>query len=226
MADIRPYPVFFDLTKQPVLVVGGGVVGMRKAQGLAIAGARVSVISAKFPDAWKDVPAAISRVKEPYAARHMQSARWRLVFAATDSSDVNEAVARDAAAAGILCCRCDLPHGGDFFGAAAWQQDGITVAVSTATSSPALASRVRDAIGASLDPIYAQWTKLFAQWRPTVLRQVTSPKQRQELLRHLAGDQMEQVLRNHGKEGGQAFFEQSLAVAMAASSREVSPHAS
>jgi precorrin-2 dehydrogenase/sirohydrochlorin ferrochelatase len=123
----------------------------------------------------------------------MQSARWRLAFAATDSSDVNEAVARDAAAAGILCCRCDLPHGGDFFGAAAWQQDGITVAVSTAASSPALAGRVRDAIGASLDPIYTQWTK---------------------------------VLRTHGKEGGQAFFEQSLAVAMAASSREVSPHAS
>jgi precorrin-2 dehydrogenase / sirohydrochlorin ferrochelatase len=225
MSTIRPYPVFFDLTDQPVLIVGGGAVGLRKARGLADGGARVTVVSPAFVDGWASISAFVSRLTEPYQPHHMHTTRWRFVFAATDVPAVNEAVARDAAAAGILCCRCDAPHAGDFFGGAVWQQDGLTVAVSTAASSPALGARVRDAIEASLDPLYAQWTQLFAQWRPRVLREVTSPLERQTLLRRLAGDEMEKILRHEGRQGGQAFFETALAQALIASSTEVSPHA-
>jgi siroheme synthase (precorrin-2 oxidase/ferrochelatase) len=39
------YPVFLDLHDVPVLVVGGGRIGARKAEGLAAAGARVRLVA-------------------------------------------------------------------------------------------------------------------------------------------------------------------------------------
>jgi len=212
----NPYPVFLNLSGQAVLIVGAGSVGLRKAQGVLAAGAVVTVVSPEFSDLWDSVVGAVTRVAEAYragAAGHMAAGDWRLVFAATNQPRVNAAVARDAAAAGILCCRCDAPDQGDFSGGAMWQQAGLTLAVSTNGSSPVLSRRIRDACVDAMDPIFSQWAQLLAVWRPQVLRQVRDPALRQLLLRGIAGPEMEQVLREHGPHGpggAQAVFERWL----------------
>ncbi len=86
--------------------------------------------------------AGIRRRAEPYQSAILRSTpRWLLVFAATDDRGVNESVQRDAAAAAILCCRCDEPERGDFTGGAIFRQGGVTLAVSTQGASPVLAVR-------------------------------------------------------------------------------------
>src|SRR3954454_1471168 len=146
------YPILLDLTDRLVVIVGGGAVAVRKAAGVLDAGAtRVRCVSPTFHP---DLPAAVERVPEAYRPEHIESAG--LVFAATDSAEVNDAVVRDASTRGIWVNRADADDGqpGDFTVPARLREGPVTVTVS-AGGSPALAAAIRDGVAARWDP---RWT--------------------------------------------------------------------
>ena len=143
MASQAGYPIFVDLAGRPVLLVGAGQVGLRKARGLVEAGARLTVVSLRFAEGFAAL-AGIEAIVGPYQGGLIRREKWRLVFAAADVKEVNEAVQRDAAAAGVLCCRCDEQESGDFSGGAIGHIGGVTVAISTRGASPALSRRIRE----------------------------------------------------------------------------------
>jgi siroheme synthase-like protein len=209
------YPLFLNLTGQPVLIVGGGNVGLRKAKGLVEAGARVTVVSPAFAGEFKALKVAILRAA--YAGRHMKLQPWRLVFAATDVRAVNARVRRDAAAAGVLCSRADDPDESDFAGGAHMRvgvsENGgaATFAVSTAGASPILASRLCHAAVASADPVLIQLAALLTEWRAEVKRTVKDPVVRRAFLQQLAGDEMEALLRERGIAAAKKAFRQGIA---------------
>src|SRR4051812_19024967 len=59
------YPLMLDVSNRLAVIVGGGVVGARKARGLLDAGAgRVRVISPTFCES---LPRSVERVERPYA---------------------------------------------------------------------------------------------------------------------------------------------------------------
>jgi cobalt-precorrin 5A hydrolase/precorrin-3B C17-methyltransferase len=128
------------------LVVGGGSVGERKVRGLLAAGIVVCLVSPAATtqlSAW----AAAGRIRweqRGYDSGDMAGAR--LVFAATDRRPVNALVARDAAAAGILCNVADAPAEGSFHLPALHRAAGMTVAVSSGGVAPGRAVALRDAI--------------------------------------------------------------------------------
>jgi len=104
-------------------------VGTRKALGLLASGARrVRVVSATFHP---DMPAGVERVTEPYRTEHLKDAS--LVFAATDSPDVNDAIVRDARAIGALVCRADVDedNAGDFATPAMLREGALLITVSS-----------------------------------------------------------------------------------------------
>ena len=133
------YPVFLDLTDVPVLLVGGGPVAMRKAEGLAAAGAAVTVIAPEVVAELEDVAARIER--RAYATGDV--AGHRLVLTATNDPVVNAQVGADARAAGIWVNSADDPDNCSFILPAVARRGPVTVAVSTGGASPALASRLR-----------------------------------------------------------------------------------
>src|SRR5512136_2636970 len=100
------YPLFLNLVEQPVLIVGGGTVGLRKARGLVECAARVTVVSPVFVAGFDNLP-DVERIQAKYAQTHMARKMWRLVIAATDVPAVNAQVHKHAVAAGILICRAD-----------------------------------------------------------------------------------------------------------------------
>ena len=145
------YPVVLtQLRGAPVVVVGGGAVGERKARGLLAAGAAVRLISPAATAQILDWAAAgqIAWECREYAAGDLAGAR--LVFAATNQRAVNARVARDAAALGLLCNVADAPGEGSFHLPAVYRGDGVTIAVSTDGASPARAVALRDRIAAWL----------------------------------------------------------------------------
>jgi siroheme synthase-like protein len=131
-----------------------------------------------------------------------------LVFAATDVEEVNAQVARDAAARGILCCRCD-GKGGDFSGMATARVGGITVGVSTASGSPAVAAAVRDRVAASVDPAWGMLAELMAGWRVRA-RAVADAGARRALLQRAGSAEMVEAVR---RGEGETLFAAWLAAA-------------
>jgi len=146
-----PYPVFLDLRGRRCVVVGGGKVAGRKARNLVRAGALVSVIS---PETEPGLESLVSRVeRRGYETGDLAGAV--LAFAATDSREVNAAVAREAKERGIPVNVADNPSEGDFALPSTLRRGGLQVAVSTGGASPALARRIRTELEERFGPEWA-----------------------------------------------------------------------
>jgi precorrin-2 dehydrogenase/sirohydrochlorin ferrochelatase len=143
------YPVFLDLRDVPVLVVGAGPIGARKAEGLAAAGASVLVVASEVSEALDRSTAAEVRAR-PYEPSDLDGVR--LVVAATGDAAVDARVAADARAAGIWVNAADQPADCDWILPAVARAGSVTVAVSTDGASPALAGYLRDRFEAQLTP--------------------------------------------------------------------------
>jgi siroheme synthase-like protein len=159
--DGPQYPVLLSLTGRPCLVVGGGPVAARKARGLLAAGADVTVVA---PEISPEVEAIGVHV-ERRAYQRGDVAGFRLVIAATDDPAVNGAVYDDADAAGIWVNAADDPGTCSFTLPAVLRRGDLTVSVSTAGHSPALARWLRDQIGEELGPEYEVLLRLLAERR-------------------------------------------------------------
>ncbi|HMD53427.1 MAG TPA: NAD(P)-dependent oxidoreductase [Phycisphaerae bacterium] len=206
------YPIFLNLSNQPVLIVGGGSVGLRKARGLLAVGASVTVISPEFAPGFAEL-SGIKKASERYTPgwlNHSVPPPWRLVFAATDQFEVNQQVAADAQLAGIFCCRCDLPDSGDFIGPAVQRQGAITLAVSTSGAAPGLSAQIARSLSTHIDPIWVDQAQFAAHWRPEILSRVNDPAVRRNLFEWLGSNEVQNVLRTGGRDAAEAMLHQRL----------------
>lgn len=175
-----------DVTQRLALIVGGGAVGSRKARGLLQAGARhVRVVSESFDPS---MPEGVERITARFDPRQLNDCG--LVFAATNSAQVNEAVLREAGLRGILACRADAnDHDpGDFTTPAMLESGPIIVTVS-AGGNPALAARIRDMLAERVNPGWARLAEAMATIRPMIMRLPSlDAVRRKSIFRDLASD--------------------------------------
>jgi precorrin-2 dehydrogenase/sirohydrochlorin ferrochelatase len=185
-----------DLTKRLVVIVGGGAVAARKAAGVAQAGAeRIVCVAPVFK---AEFPARVEKVFERYGVGHLKGAG--LVFAATDSAEVNERIVRDARALGVLVSRADGGEGeaGDFATPAVLRRSGVTLAVSA--GSPALSALIRDALAARWDGRWSKMADAMRSLRPLLTRAGgLHPGRRAVVLRDLATEEALSVLDGGGE---------------------------
>src|SRR5215210_2664354 len=145
------YPIFLDRSGRRCVVVGGGGVANRKARKLLQARARVVVISPEIRAELESVAFEIHR--RPYKAGDLEGAY--LAFAATDSREVNAAVAREAQERGIPVNVADRPSDGDFALPSTLRRGRLQVAVSTGGASPTLARKIKDELEEVFEPGWA-----------------------------------------------------------------------
>ncbi len=191
------YPLMLDLTHRRIVLIGGGGVAARKVKELLASGATdICVIAPEFKAGFPD---SIERRTQCYHLQDLEGAD--LVFAATDSSAVNDAVVRDARAMGILVNRADgsdeLP--GDFTTPAKFQSGSITVTVSA--GSAALTAMVRDRLQERFDPAWAAMADAMKVLRPMIKASDRDGEKRAELFRALATSEAIDVLREKGIDG-------------------------
>jgi precorrin-2 dehydrogenase/sirohydrochlorin ferrochelatase len=135
------YPVFLHIRNRLCIVVGGGSVGRRKAEGLAEVGARVRLID-PTPFSTGKEPPELEILRREYRSGDLRGAF--LAFAATDDRAVNAAVAEEARREDIPVNVVDAPEEGDFSLPARFRRGDLTVAVSTNGKSPAFAVLVKE----------------------------------------------------------------------------------
>ena len=168
----------------------------RKARGLLDAGCRtVRVVAPVFDAA---MPEGVERISRQFQLRDLKGAS--LVFAATDSPQVNETVVNEAHRIGALVCRVDHGEDGDadFSNPAVTRSGALTVAVA-ASGSPALAASVRDQLAAAIDKAWAELADCLQKLRPLVLDlQGLDPRHRQGVFRDLSGEEAMQTVRSGG----------------------------
>jgi siroheme synthase-like protein len=146
------YPVLLDLSRFPVLVVGGGEVALRKVRGVLDARGRPDLIA---PEVRPELERLIDQhglawQARPYAAGDARG--YRLVFAATNSADVNGQVAAEAEAGGALVNVADDGEGSTFHVPATLRRDDVVVAFSTGGGSPLLSRRLRERLETVVTP--------------------------------------------------------------------------
>ncbi|HEX7746087.1 MAG TPA: uroporphyrinogen-III C-methyltransferase [Micromonosporaceae bacterium] len=147
----RRYMTALDLAGRRAVVVGGGAVAARRAQGLVDAGADVVVIA---PDAVTDLrdlvrAGHVTWLPREYAGGDDLAGAW-LVHTATGDRRVDDSVSADAAADRIWCVRADDAQASSAWTPAVARAEEVTVAVSAA-GDPRRARAVRDAIRTALE---------------------------------------------------------------------------
>ncbi|PLY11788.1 MAG: siroheme synthase [Desulfuromonas sp.] len=149
---MRAYPVQLNLKERLCVVVGGGCVGLRKAQGLLASSARVRLVEPR--DA---APACalegVERLARRFVPDDLEGAL--LAFAASDDPEVNRQVAAAASQRGVLCNRADDATGGDFSLPAQLRRGELLMTVSSGGSHPGLAAALRDRLAGEFDDSWA-----------------------------------------------------------------------
>ena len=154
------YPVGLVVKGRRCLVVGGGRVAARKIAGLLACGAAVTVVAPEVHVAIAELSdsGVIAAIDEsplevhirPYASG--EAADYVLVISATGDPAVDETVRRDAQSAGVWVNVADDPSRCSFVLPAVARDGAVSIAVSTAGASPALAGWLRDLVAAALGP--------------------------------------------------------------------------
>ena len=133
----------------------------RKVGKLLQAGAEVIVIS---PEVLTELAGMdVEILHRPYEYGDLRGAN--LAFTATDSREVNAAVAREAEERGVPINVADRPSEGDFSVPSTLRRGGLQVAISTGGASPMLARRIRGELEEAFGPEWAGVVEEFAAAR-------------------------------------------------------------
>jgi precorrin-2 dehydrogenase / sirohydrochlorin ferrochelatase len=182
-------PLHIDLKARECLVIGGGAVAERKVKVMLSYKARVTVVSPQLNPALDDL---FKKKKITYLADIFRPAYLKDIFlaiCATDSEAVNRQAAADCIARGILVNTVSEPENCTFFLPAILKNGPLTIAVSTAGSSPALARRIRDQLSADFGPQYGAFATLLQAIRPKIMARIKDQSKRKALFNYLSGEE-------------------------------------
>jgi precorrin-2 dehydrogenase/sirohydrochlorin ferrochelatase len=163
------YPVFLDLDEVPVLVIGGGRIGWRKAEGLLDAGAIVRLVGADISahvDVERITAAGGEVITATFDDGHLDG--QRLVVTATGDLTTDAAISDAARARSIWTNAADQPVECEFILPAITRAGRVTAAISTDGASPALAGYVRDRVAEILEAGVAEIADTLATERAAV----------------------------------------------------------
>jgi len=159
------YPVMLNVRDKKCLVIGGGIVALRKARMLMEHGARVVLVSPEIvPELSRLADGGlIKTMTREYETKDLNDAF--LVIAATDNARLNEKVATETRKKKILVNVVDKPDISDFIVPAYFRNGEIIVAVSTSGKSPALARKIKNELENELRTEYSQLAEIAGDVR-------------------------------------------------------------
>ncbi len=162
------YPIFLNLNDRKCVVVGGGLVAFRKVKSMLDCGAKVEVISPQVCDdlAKMSINSQFKIILRTYCPGDLEGASF--VIAATDEPGINQQVANDGKLAKILVNVVDDAAQSDFIVPSYFSRGDVTIAVSTAGKSPALARKIRTNLEKDFGDEFAELATLISEVRSSL----------------------------------------------------------
>ena len=165
------YPVYVNLKDKPCVIIGGGRVAEGKISRMREAGARITVIS---PQVTPAIRAAAQKGHLNWCDREYQDGDLQQAFlaiAATNVRSVNRQIFQEAERQNVLLNVVDDAPLCTFIAPSIVERGTVTLAISTAGASPALARKLRESL--THDPIldWADLAGVISQVRSQVRKQ-------------------------------------------------------
>jgi len=151
-------PISVSLRDRPCLVVGGGLVALRKVESLLDYDTTITVVAPEVHEKleYHAEHGRITLEKRDYQSS--EAGRYGLVISATDDAALNARVHEDATGAGALVNVVDDPPYCDFIFPAVVRRESLTAAISTDGKAPFLSGHLR----LVLENIFpAHWSRLM-----------------------------------------------------------------
>ncbi|MDP2913684.1 MAG: bifunctional precorrin-2 dehydrogenase/sirohydrochlorin ferrochelatase [Candidatus Omnitrophota bacterium] len=188
----RYYPVNLELKNKRCLVIGAGIVAERKARRLLECGARVLVIGRAITPGLKTMAdtGKVIFIRRNVGLRDLNGAC--LVIAATADRSINSAVSAYCRKKNILVNVVDSPGECSFILPSIIRRGDLTISISTAGISPALAKKIRQNLRKAFGAEYGAFLGIMKKIRPVVLKKIKSPQKRKKffnkILKDISGD--------------------------------------
>jgi len=184
-SDAVFYPILLQMEHLRCIVIGGGRIAERKIRGLLEAGAKVHVVSSDYSpqiDQWI-AEGRITDRNRTYQPGDLKGAQ--IVFAATDSKEVNERVSIDAHALGILVNVASSSRSSSFVNASTMRRGKLIISVSTSGASPEVAKRIVSEIDAQYGEAYEIYLDILADLRHMIQRSIPDAGVRIKLMKQM-----------------------------------------
>ena len=193
-------------------MVGAGEVGKRKIQSLIDSGAgHVTIIETQPADPEMDSINNLDNVD--FKCRKFKDNDLDgkfLVIACTSSEEVNWRISNLCAERGILCNIVDQPEKCSFIVPATVKRGDLTVAISTAGQSPAMAKRIRKELQESFGDEYARLLTLMGRIRPLMLGLGLGTKGNTVVFRTLVNSELLTAIKDQKLDAARKILEESL----------------
>ena len=209
---MRYYPIFVNLENKHCLVVGAGEVGKRKIQSLIDSGAgRISIIDTRPPS--EDLTPLLELGNVEFSCREFEDHDVDdkfLVIACTSSEAVNWRISNLCAKRSTLCNIVDQPEKCSFIVPATVKRGDLTVAISTAGQSPAMAKRIRRELQENFGEEYASLLTLMGRIRPLMLDLGLETGDNTAVFRTLVNSDLIDAIKAHNLDDAGEILKESL----------------
>ena len=204
------YPIFLDLNKQNVIVVGGGEVAERKITNLLNYGCTIYISSLHLTDHLEQLVAKKKIHHIPYESLDTSMDDAFMVIAATDDAEVNSTIAALAKKHGLLINTVDQPKDCNFIMPSIVKRGNLQIAISTAGKSPALAKKIRKDLQTAFGPEYDSFTELLGIIRSKLLSQKQPSSKNKAIFQQLVDSNLLEMIKQKDRHGIQATIRSIL----------------
>jgi uroporphyrin-III C-methyltransferase / precorrin-2 dehydrogenase / sirohydrochlorin ferrochelatase len=213
---VNYFPVFFDLTGQRVLIVGGGEVALRKVSLLERTGAVITLVAPEIAPELRERAAAgkLQLVIREFAADDLDGAR--LVIVATSRRAVNRWIANLSESRNIPVNVVDDREASRFIVPAIIDRDPVLVAISTGGTSPVLARRLRERLEALIPKRIGELASWLQALRGATRQKLRDTDQRRRFFEAVVDGPAARRFVEGDQSGAQRIAQQLLATTSAA----------
>ncbi|EIM03426.1 siroheme synthase CysG [Rhodanobacter denitrificans] len=212
---MKLYPLFADLSRRAVLVVGGGAVAERKVAALLGAQAQVTVNAPVLTPQLQRWAAAGRIAHRGDAFQEAWLERVWLVVAATSDAELNRLIATLAGLRRIFVNVVDDAVLSSFHVPALVDRAPLTIAISSGGAAPMLSRLLRERLETLLDPSLGALGLLAARLRRRIRLRHPEPATRRRFYENLFAGPVADLLRQGRPEDARQAAEQALAAAPA-----------